>query len=116
MLFQAQSSKLERLFSLKSGKRDVRALSFELSKMPPHVGLAVHTYLHVYIHTYMHVCVFHECFKDAPVLHTLICVCKYGHVFVVLVCVCVCVCVCMCVFLYVYKYVCVFVCVCVCVS
>jgi len=28
-LFKAQSSKLERLFSLKSGKRDVRALSFE---------------------------------------------------------------------------------------
>ena len=28
--FKANSSKLERLFSLKSGKRDVRALSFEL--------------------------------------------------------------------------------------
>ena len=28
--FNAQSSKLERLFSLKSGKRDVRTLSFEL--------------------------------------------------------------------------------------
>jgi len=27
---KAQSSKLERLFSLKRGKRDVRALSFEL--------------------------------------------------------------------------------------
>jgi len=39
--FKAQSSKLERLFSLKRGKRDVRALSFELSKMTPHVGLAV---------------------------------------------------------------------------
>jgi len=33
-------SKLERLFSLKRGKRDVRALSFELSKMTPQVGLA----------------------------------------------------------------------------
>jgi len=46
MLFQssklkAQSSKLERLFSLKRGKRDVRALSFELSKMSPQGGLAV---------------------------------------------------------------------------
>jgi len=39
---KAQSSKLERLFSLKRGKRDVRALSFELSKMSPQVGLAVH--------------------------------------------------------------------------
>ena len=42
--FKAQSSKLERLFSLKRGKRDVRALSFELSKMTPQVGLAVHVY------------------------------------------------------------------------
>ena len=41
MLFQAQSSKLEGLFSLKRGKRDVRALSFELSKMSPKVGLAI---------------------------------------------------------------------------
>jgi len=39
--FKAQSSKLERLFSLKRGKRDVRALSFELSKMTPQVELAV---------------------------------------------------------------------------
>jgi len=39
MLFQ--SSKLERLFLLKRGKRDVRALSSELSKMTPQVGLAV---------------------------------------------------------------------------
>jgi len=39
--FKAQSSKLERLFSLKRGKRDVRALSFELSKMSPQVGLVV---------------------------------------------------------------------------
>ena len=39
--FKAQSSKLERLFSLKRGKRHVRALSFELSKMSPQVGLAV---------------------------------------------------------------------------
>ena len=28
--FKAQSSKLKRLFSLKRGKRDLRALSFEL--------------------------------------------------------------------------------------
>jgi len=41
--FKAQSSKLERLFSLKNGKRDVRVLSFELSKMSPQVLLAVHT-------------------------------------------------------------------------
>jgi len=39
--FKAQSSKLERLFSLKRGKRDVRELSFELLKMSPQVGLAV---------------------------------------------------------------------------
>ena len=39
--FKAQSSKLERLFSLKRGKRDVEALSFELSKMTPQVGLAL---------------------------------------------------------------------------
>jgi len=31
----------ERLFSLKRGKRDLRALIFELSKMSPQVGLAV---------------------------------------------------------------------------
>ena len=39
MLFQ--SSKLERLISLKRGKRDVRALSFEISKMSPQLGLAI---------------------------------------------------------------------------
>jgi len=38
---KAQSSKLESLCLLKRGKRDVRALSFELSKMSPQVGLAV---------------------------------------------------------------------------
>jgi len=43
--FKAQSSKFERLFSLKRGKRDVRALSFELSKMSPRVGLAVLLFL-----------------------------------------------------------------------
>ena len=40
--FKAQSSKFECLFSLKCGKRNVRASSFELSKMSPQVGLAVH--------------------------------------------------------------------------
>jgi len=40
--FKAQSSKLERLFSLKRGKRDFRALSFELSEISPQEGLAVH--------------------------------------------------------------------------
>jgi len=44
--FNSQRSKLERLFSLKRGKRDVRALSFELSKMSPQVGLAVHIDIH----------------------------------------------------------------------
>ena len=39
--FKSQSSKLESFFSLKRGKRDVRALSFEISKMSPQVGLAV---------------------------------------------------------------------------
>ena len=39
--FKAQSSKLESLYLLKRGKRDVRASSFELSKMSPQVGLAV---------------------------------------------------------------------------
>jgi len=39
--FKAQSSKLKGLFSLKRGKRDVRALSFEPLKMSPQVGLAV---------------------------------------------------------------------------
>ena len=43
---KAQSSKLERLFSLKRGKRDVRALSFERSKMSHQVGLAVYLYLY----------------------------------------------------------------------
>ena len=32
-IFEAQSSKLDSLFSLKRGKRGVRALSFEISKM-----------------------------------------------------------------------------------
>ena len=39
--FKAKSSELERLFSLKRGKRDVEVLSFELSKMSHQVGLAV---------------------------------------------------------------------------
>jgi len=41
MCFKAQSSKLERLFALKRGKRNIRVLSFELSKISPQVGLAV---------------------------------------------------------------------------
>ena len=48
--FKAQSSKLERLFSLKRGERDVRALRFELSKMTPQVGLAVLPLFNLYIH------------------------------------------------------------------
>jgi len=35
----AQSSKLEGLFSLKRGKRDVRALSFEVLKMSTHIPM-----------------------------------------------------------------------------
>jgi len=46
--FKAQSSKLERLLSLKRGKRDFWALKFELSKKSPQVGLAVCTCSHVY--------------------------------------------------------------------
>jgi len=38
---KAQSSKLERFFSLKHGKKDVRSLSFELLKMSPQVGLVI---------------------------------------------------------------------------
>jgi len=38
--FKAQSSNLERLFSLKRGKRDVRALSFELS-IPNRYGMHI---------------------------------------------------------------------------
>jgi len=65
--FNAQSSKLERLFSLKRGKRDIRALSFELSEMTPQVGLAVLedmrernlvlpilTLIHIHTHTQPH--------------------------------------------------------------
>jgi len=46
---KAQSSKVECLFSLKHGKRDVRALSFELSKMSPQVGLAVLVFAFGYV-------------------------------------------------------------------
>jgi len=38
---KTQSSKLEHLFSLKCGKRDVRALSLEISKMSSQVGLTI---------------------------------------------------------------------------
>jgi len=48
MCFKAQSSKLESLFSLKRVKRDIRASSFELSKMSPQVGLAVHLLYLIY--------------------------------------------------------------------
>ena len=51
---KAQSSKLERLFSLKRGKRDVRALSFEPSEMTPQVGLAVYCRMHIYTYTYVY--------------------------------------------------------------
>jgi len=48
--FKAQSSELQRLFSLKRGNRDVGALSFELSKMTPQVGLAVCMYICIYVY------------------------------------------------------------------
>jgi len=57
--FKAQSSKLERLFSLKRGKRDVRALSFELS-IPNRYGMYIwvyawiHTNNHTHTHTHTH--------------------------------------------------------------
>ena len=41
MLFQSSKLKARTSLSLRRGKRDVRALSFELSKMSPQVGLAV---------------------------------------------------------------------------
>ena len=55
---KAQSSKFERLFTLKRGKRDVRALSFDLSKMSTQVGLAVlphsmYTYTHHILYTHI---------------------------------------------------------------
>jgi len=56
--FKAQSSKIERLFSLKRGKRDVRSLSFELSKMSTQVGLAVYlSAIYIYLSaTYRRLC------------------------------------------------------------
>jgi len=56
--FKAQSSKVECLFSLKSGKRDVRALSFELPKMSPQLRLAVCVYVQIQVsfcHLYIEV-------------------------------------------------------------
>ena len=65
--FKAQSSKLKGLFSLKRGKRDVRALSFELSKMSPQVGLAVHTYVDAYMmHTYV------DAYMSINMMHTYV--------------------------------------------
>ena len=62
MLFpklKAQSSKLERLFSLKRGKRGVRALSFGLLKMTLQVGLAAYMYICINVYdTYIYVCVY----------------------------------------------------------
>ena len=62
--FKAQSSKLERLFSLKRGKRDVRALSFELSKMSPQVGLTVHSCTYLYLDMYADVHMFTHIYLD----------------------------------------------------
>ena len=83
--FKAQSSKLERLFSLKRGKRDVRALSFELSKMSSQVGLAVHYRIHKYKHTQLPHSFTH--FVCACIVHMRkTCACEF-------LCLCMCVCV-----------------------
>ena len=71
--FKAQSSKLERLFSLKRGKRDVRALSYieytyeSVRRDVLHVALYVsmqsyvriwkYTCMYAYKHMHLHVCV-----------------------------------------------------------
>jgi len=59
--FKAQSSKLERLFSVKRGKRDVRALSFELSKMTSQAGLAVLCLLECVARVWWHNFYDHNC-------------------------------------------------------
>jgi len=53
--YKARNSKLERLFSLKRGKRDVRALSLEPSKITPQVGLAVPKHIHIWINTHIYI-------------------------------------------------------------
>jgi len=97
---KAQSSKLERLFSLKCGKRDVRALSFEFSKMSPQVGLAVLKVKELFLRNQVSKKLFFGTCIGA--LSSPCCL-------PVRVCVCVCVCVCM------HACVCVYACVCVCV-
>ena len=62
LCFKTQNSKLECLFSLKRGQRDVRALSFELSKMSPQVGLAVN--LKIYIRAKMEFSSFQNLFQE----------------------------------------------------
>jgi len=75
--FKVQSSKLERFFSLKRGKRDVQVLSFEFSKFSPQVGLAVHLlremdgyrcmYMCAQVHMYMNI---HICTCTYVILYT----------------------------------------------
>ena len=53
--YKAQSSKFERPFSPKRGKRDVRALSLDPSKVTPQVGPAVPTHIHIWTHTHIYI-------------------------------------------------------------
>jgi len=53
--YKAQSSKLERPFSPKRGKRDVRALSLEPSKITPQMRPAVPNHIHTWIHTHLYI-------------------------------------------------------------
>ena len=59
--FKAQRSKLERLFSLKRGKRDVRALSFELSKMSPRNLVAIYPLAEILFQNFQ---IFHNIFTQ----------------------------------------------------
>ena len=122
--FKAQNSQLERVFPLKRGKRDVRALSFELSKMSPqvelavvfasaHVCISVHTpyriwsvtqsafgvFINLNLQSQSHWSVFKGAWQEScsALDHRLI----FGNA---------CMCVCVCVFVYVYVCACVCMC------
>ena len=53
--YKDQSSKFERPFSPKRGKRDVRALSLEPSKMTPQVGPGVPNHINIWTHTHIYI-------------------------------------------------------------
>jgi len=111
--FKAQSSKLERLFSLKRGKRDVRALRFETAfenVTPNGIGCS-----YMYSCMCVYVCVYTYVYYMYSYMCVYVCVYTYvyymyvytGRVWMlyvtvqvqvaVHVCVCVCVNVCVCV-------------------